>query len=494
MIQKLSDYFKVSERDLKDRGVFNSFIGIDAKIFLDPLLFDDIDIPEFKDSRKKIIKYYENIHRLLKVSKKEKDVAWKEAYKRLRVKEIKGVSIGFGNHSDDGNAVGPVLAERITNRAKEIIDMGFDDPEIFELIGLFEEDFGADRLSDVTVRIIIEDLLSFSQRVADELKIKSRIKVTLPDETTYSVPLNKEYEKPIILLPEATLRSLPIAQSWDDIRFAAYLNHTLRNRLNKFIGETWKKGTKGAKEKLRVLAYENPEVIDAILKGYQESEGKGYDFEKDPEGKVKWLEIGQEFAESNPVEIEKPKTYSLEEMYDVIDAIIKKYSKLIEFNGLNKFLYGKKKGKLKPRHEQFSQLLFFAVADSYCESNDIDLSREPNAGSGSVDFKFSRGYKKKVVVEIKLTSNSNLFKGYNNQVLIYEKAENTNESVYLVIQVTQVSKQLEDLNELYREKLEKGLRCPKLYSVDARIKKSASKRDDFPSFDLPDIEFPDIEL
>jgi len=55
--------------------------------------------------------------------------------------------------------------------------MGITDPAIFEVMGLFEEDFGPDRLSDSLIRILRSELLSYAERITRELKIKSTVTV-----------------------------------------------------------------------------------------------------------------------------------------------------------------------------------------------------------------------------------------------------------------------------------------------------------------------------
>ena len=86
-----------------------------------------------------------------------------------------------------------------------------------------------------------------------------------------------------------------------------------------------------------------------------------------------------------------------------------------------------------PKHESAAQLLFYGIADSYCIANDVDLSRECNAGRGPVDFKLSRGAVDKVIVEVKLTSNSKLKQGIAKQVPTYMAQEKTKKAIYLVI-------------------------------------------------------------
>ena len=62
------------------------------------------------------------------------------------------------------------MAALLTKRAKEIVDLGIDATEMFELIGLFQEKFGADLLSDMAVSILKNRFFSFTQTVTTEIE------------------------------------------------------------------------------------------------------------------------------------------------------------------------------------------------------------------------------------------------------------------------------------------------------------------------------------
>lgn len=109
---------------------------------------------------------------------------------------------------------------------------------------------------------------------------------------------------------------------------------------------------------------------------------------------------------------------------------------MIEDNQLCKLLYDKN-GKRK--HESAAQLLFFGIADAYCSANNLDISPESDAGRGPVDFKVSKGANIKVLVEVKLTSNSKLEKGFTSQLPIYQKSEKSHKGIYLVIHNMEIS-------------------------------------------------------
>jgi hypothetical protein len=65
------------------------------------------------------------------------------------------------------------------------------------------------------------------------------------------------------------------------------------------------------------------------------------------------------------------------------------------------------------KRERAAQLIYFAIADCFCIANDIDILPEANMGGGPIDFKFSKGYSARVLVEIK-RSNGTVVHGYEN--------------------------------------------------------------------------------
>ncbi len=464
------------ENLLNEKGVFNAFIGLDSLLFLDPQLLISTTIPEFKGSHEKLKKYYQEIITLLSASEKKFDRAWMESHKRLVFKETPGSAIGYGKANSAGSGIGPKLAIKLVESAEQIIAMGIKDPAIFELLGLFEEDFGADRLSDMTIRIIREDIFAYTQRVCLELKIEVPIKINV-NGNVYSAPLSPINNKPLLFLPYELLRDLPIALSWEDIGNATSLNQELRNHLNSLIAEVWgDEAKKPAKPYIKKIIMKDPEGLRALLEAYKKTVAGHYDFHNDPKGFLKWSEFGKDFALKNPLELALSTEPTLGQVEEVVIKIIKQFQRNIEVNNLKLHLYSKDGLLYKPLHEKYAQLLFYSVADSYCAANNLDLSPEANSGNGPVDFKISRGYHLRVLVEIKLTSNTNLVSGLTEQLGAYEQSEGTTSSMYVVIRVTQTDNSTKRVTD-YRDKLvQECKRVPNLFIVDATIKPPASKR------------------
>jgi hypothetical protein len=62
-----------------------------------------------------------------------------------------------------------------------------------------------------------------------------------------------------------------------------------------------------------------------------------------------------------------------------------------------------------------------------------DVNAEVNNGRGPVDFKISRGSSDKTLVEFKLASNKNLKKNLQNQVKVYQQANDTTKSLKVIL-------------------------------------------------------------
>ena len=114
------------------------------------------------------------------------------------------------------------------------------------------------------------------------------------------------------------------------------------------------------------------------------------------------------------------------------------------------------KTKITSRYRVFitaAQLLLYGITKAHCMHLDIDISKECNAGSGPVDFKYSQGYKKRVLLETKLVSNSKYWNGLTKQLPKYMDAEGIQNGIYMIIAFN--SNEFNKCNEL-KQKI-KGL-------------------------------------
>ena len=93
----------------------------------------------------------------------------------------------------------------------------------------------------------------------------------------------------------------------------------------------------------------------------------------------------------------------------------------------------------------------------------FDVNAEVNNGRGPVDFKISLGDIDKTLVEFKLAKNSKLRQNLANQVQVYEAANNTNQSIKVIMFFT-------ENEQLHVEKILKDLKLennPNIILIDA---------------------------
>jgi len=471
MVRRYSVTFGSSEKAFEKAGVFNGFIEVDTKLYIDPHLLERSSAPEMKQGSKEFKKYFAEVIKILRQAPNKSGALWRQAVQKLTFREISQLSLGYSSSSVKGSAIGPKLARSITLTAHEIITAGIKDPEIFELIGLLEDGIGADRISDMTARVILEYLLEYSQRIVTQLKLSQR-EYTYRGKP-YKLPYDKITDRYVILLPTDILRKLPVAHDWSDIDIVCAHNEVLRREVNQLIGRTWRKATtKVSKSDLRDVVLARPQVLVDLITQYKAKQGKPYNFIVDPAGEITWYSVTHDYADKYPLDLSRYKKISVGQIFPLVQELCARFKQLIENNGLNELLYNDSR---KLKNERAAQLIFFGVADAYCQANNVDINRESNAGRGPVDFKISYGYNARVTVEIKYSSNPHLLDGYTEQLKTYNKAEKTTHSVFLVIQTGNHKKKLESLNKLCNDAKSTGERSPEVIIVDGRRYSSASK-------------------
>lgn len=477
MATRLHKALNVSAEVLKEKGVFDGFIDVDSRFHIDPSLLEKCTIPELIDAHNVFKDRFKNVAILLKHSKKVGDSLWRKAVQKLIFKEKKHINLGYSTVDNPGKGIGPELAKRIASTAKEIIDAGMEDPIIFELMGVLEENIGSDRISDMTVNIIYKNLISYTERVSKELGIKTITFSSKTDKRDLPFYKHKNKKVPIVLIPKEILRSLPVAESWEEIGDVVAYNDSLRQKINSRIGTTWKKLIKKlSKAELKRELLNSPELLKEFIETYKNKKRNSYNFDTDPECHIKWAEYAENAPRNFPKDLSKYTPVTSENIVFLIREICEQFARLIQYNGWVDLLYHPVTKKLL--HERVPQALFHGIADSYCKANDLDISREPNAGRGPVDFKISKGYKAKVTVELKFSKSSSLVQNYKNQLATYNKAEGVADdkhSIFLVMVGTAKSKPLREIRNIERAEKSKNNSVPEIITVDIIKRKSASK-------------------
>jgi hypothetical protein len=246
----------------------------------------------------------------------------------------------------------------------------------------------------------------------------------------------------------------------------------LREQVSELIGEIWRAKSKQNKNQTREKALASNEAFLSLLNTIREANPQAYDITNDPDGHFGWIDIRESVAQEFPLVLDPPKE-SESSLIEFVEKIIDQYSWLIEERGLSRLLW--KKANEKRVNEDVAQMLFFAVADSYCRANNIDITPEADIGRGAVDFKFSSGYECRALVELKFSDHGYVVSGYKKQLEIYKSAERTEIGFYVVIDVGRMGEKQEKLLDLKNKMAREHGKASELVFIDGAVKPSASK-------------------
>ena len=465
-----SSYFQITHRALFNAGVFDGLVERDVLLHVDPMLLKNCKIPEFKCAYQKFLDYFNEIVTLTTGMKDPviKKRCYREIIRRMQFPEVVNTGLGYSTSNTKGNGISGKLAIQLANSCVEIIEAGIKDPAFFTLLPFIEEGIGADRISDMTIDILLDEFLAYTQRVVQENAIKCnslRYK-----NNVYKIPyINR---KPYLLIPQSLLAHLPIARNYDDIDKVCNYNRELRRRVCKAIGINMCDFERMKKNKRKEAILSHSSLLNDLLNYCKSLDVMGYNFASDDLLLYADLKMN-DLVVRQPLSLSKYVNNDDIDVKGIAREIIMQYKAMIEDNHMYWLLYN---DNHVFRDEKAAQLLLYMMAQFYCEANNIDLSRECDPGVGELDFKLSNGFRKKVLIEVKKASSSSLVPGYTKQLPAYERAERTETGYYLVIiDKANADGNIKKLLDTRQELLHQGLNCPEIIIVDALEKKCASK-------------------
>lgn len=292
-------------------------------------------------------------------------------------------------------------------------------------------------------------------------------------EEEYSLPyfdLSDGKRKHVILVPDDIVRDLPIANDLSEVYAAVSANQKIRNRVNAFLGAGAKHTLTEKKAAIRKTALESADLFTEFLKAIKNF-AEPYSREDDVLGYYKLKEL---LSEDNTA-FKSKKNFDLslgmEKVVEVVHETIAMFKHHVEHGNLWEALWADG----VPKKERAAQLLYFAIADSFCKANDVDISPEANMGGGPIDFKFSSGYEARVLVEMKRSKGS-VRHGYEKQLEHYKAAAKTFHGIYVIIDYGDLGEKLTTIQQIRAARIDAGEKASDIIVIDATQKLSASKR------------------
>lgn len=461
-----SKHFRIDEKLLIKARLIDPFLNVDTQLFIDPVLLSKSDFKEISEKGHLSFRnHFSNYIRLLAISEAEGDAAWKGAKNLLDLREPPQTGLGYGGSGRSGSSRPNDVRNAIMRTSKEIVNLGAKDPEMISLMGFFEENVGPDTISDFTTRVVMANLAKVTEVFCSKFGVPIQSVKELE-----GIKLPHYNGAPIILVPRDIVRDLPIANDWSDIEAAALKNQEIRKRVNMFLGGIAKPTVSERKAALKYAAMGSAKDFESFLNAVKEN-ASNYDPNTDALAYYKLREILKSDLNQFKKVVKPDVSNDPQALRNFVLETIEHFKHHVEHGNLWEELWIGN----EPKKERAAQLIFFAIADCFCIANDVDVSPEANMGGGPIDFKFSRGYKTRVLVELKRSTGA-VRHGYEKQLEIYKTASRTNFGIFVIMDIGGMGVKLRQIKNIQKMRLDRGEQASEIVVIDACRKKSASKR------------------
>ncbi|RZK57725.1 MAG: hypothetical protein EOO87_02105 [Pedobacter sp.] len=482
-----SDFFNVDPLMIDEYGAFNISLINDLPLFIDPFLLFGSDKKEYKNMHDSILKYLTFLKDKAELGI-DKDAQIKSWY---LFSEVKQTWLGYSKFGNGGSGLGMKFGKAFSSSMHIVFDdLGKEkitQSSHLEKASLFQIGVGKDNISDFTTNLAKEYLLEYTQSFA-VLNIDPNLLNTVKvDKVYFDYKLEKwmpkEYILPflfgdfVVLTPRDILTKDDTWINSKDLRedfnriCTSIPNDQLRHEINNYFYKQLpqpEKNKRNTQREISEAVHETinkyPEIIKYYVKDKEENKQGAKNISKEKVDQVDAFFVRQlsKFVE---LLIEKSDFYNIPAESSFKEAMerVMYLKKVIEENdGYRLFYVNNEPIKREADLQIIYRLTWYA--------SDFDVNRETNNGRGPVDYAVSKGSKDKTVIEFKLASNSKLKQNLEHQVAVYEKANNTSNSIKVILyfDASEYTKVIDVLKEL---KLDKA---SNIVLIDAGKKASAS--------------------
>ncbi|WP_328530215.1 hypothetical protein OG984_03240 [Nocardioides sp. NBC_00368] len=478
-----SDRFGVSPQSLEAFGAFDISVVSDLPVFIDPFLLFNSEKEEYCALHDQILDYL----RFLRDHANEpldpgRIKSW------YTFSEVRQNWLGFVVGGNRGHGLGRKFAVALHAALGDVLD-NFGEETItssshVEKLALIRPGVGRDTISDLTTNLIKHYLLRYTSEFAvAHLALEARKAVSVPRaKFNYNTQTwaTAKYELPytdgdfVILTPadlltkdDTWINRSDMVSSFDLLPDVAG-NDQLRSDVSNYLRiRLTRRSSDRERREVRARALlQFPELIDCYIKLKEDTGDQAAATSRDKVIDTQTMlrdqvqRAARDLADKTNL-FETPWT-----SYDEALQAVETFKNYVE-NQDGWRVINRGGGKVFANETEVQG--FFGLL---LQPSRFDVNREANNGRGPVDFKLSMGLDK-TLIEFKLAKSSALERNMERQLAVYEKANKTNSSVFVVIGYSdaEVSKAASVMRRL-------GLDQPdarKVVVIDASPKQSASK-------------------
>jgi hypothetical protein len=482
-----TDFFNISSDTLEEYGAFNISLINDLPLFIDPFLLFGSKKPEYQELHASILSYLT----FLKAKSEIGINQLSQVQSWYLFPEVRQNWFGYSKVGNGGSGLGRKFGVSMSSSMHIVFDdLGKEQitqSSHLEKAGLFEIGVGRDNISDFTTNLTKDFLLTYTETFAKEYIAPELLKKVKVSKVYFDYKLErwmpKEFVLPflfndfVILTPRDILTKDDNWINSNDLRedfteiCSSIPNSQLRHEIDNYFRSRLPRPPKNKKNTQREVSIARqetikrfPEIIKWYIKQKEENKEGAKTSSKLRVSEVETLFVHQ-MSRLIEILIDKSDFYSISPISSFDEALkrINYLKDVIENNdGYRLFYVDHQPIKREEDLQIIYRLTWYA--------SDYDVNRELNNGRGPVDYAVSKGSKDKTLIEFKLASNSKLKQNLEKQVEIYEKANNTQNSIKVILyfddsEFRKVTKALKEL------KLDNK---PNIILIDAGRKISAS--------------------
>lgn len=457
-----SEYFQIDPNLLHEYGAVDVSLICDMPLFIDPMLIFNSENPEYKNLHESIIRYFHFLSTKASCGLQNNEIrAW------FKFSEVKNNWLGYSLVGNGGSALGDDYAKFLYNNIGFAISTNNISQSVhIEKIMLLYKGSGKDKISDLTVNLIKQSLLEYTQTFAINYICPELRKNTYVDRAYFNYEtesfVSKEYMLPyitnrkgedeyVLLTPadilredEPSINRVDFYNSHGRIR-ASIDNDVLRAYVNNYIFEAVRKYEEQQRRKKRPtrertiskiekdafaeLAHEYPELYDYYIR-LRESDTNEIRTKSSNEVHLqleKFFVNTQELINSIIT-----RGYRIDESLSAREEAIKRlafFKHVIEnCDGYRNFYYGGQRISTEDDIRRMFRLVWYGTT--------YKVDFDTNNGRGEADVIVSKGQYNQNIIEFKLASNSSLSHVFT-QVKIYEAANCADGSLVAIFYFSQ---------------------------------------------------------
>ena len=444
-----SEIFGVDENVLDDYGAINVSLINDIPLFIDPFLLYASDKPEYKALHESILDYLV----FLRGKAAQGPVSEEKIKRWYCFHEVKQNWLGYSETGNSGSGLGLDFGKSMTSNIcgvfRDLRNESITETSHLEKLCLFRSGVGRDNVSDFTCNLIKEYLLQYTEAFARQYLAPEQCK-RVP---VAKVRFNYEYEAwmpgtfylPyfnddfVLLTPKDLLTKDENWINMGDMRHrfleitASLPNDEMRDQINdvyrRAIPQRASQKEINAAAQYTIGRY--PELMDYYIKLKEDDKEGAKDTSTDIVTEADRIFIKN--IQKLITILQKETSFYGEVAMGSYEASRRRvmFLKHIieECDGYRLFYNNGKPIKREKDLQLLFKFTWFGTA--------FDVNAEANNGRGPVDYKVSFGSSDKTLVEFKLAKNSKLKQNLQNQIGVYEQANETNQSMKVILYFTE---------------------------------------------------------